>query len=240
MHDKQNNVEARLEANIETLNSKIPILKIIAYGNDCTLEDSKSVSSLQELQNQTTNSYYSSGKDFYVKLVPENLSSQITPNSGYSATGYQTSKRFLIRCSNKPIEKRVIGNIESVMRNPSTTVVNGWACNFTHFSQIQVKLYAALRSQNQTIPLTNPSPVLLGTTTSNLSPDPRVTMLCGNMSSIGKKFTFTINNQQLQHLNNHYFYVEGISNSGGQNVFIDQSGFFPVKNIVKPPYQDPY
>ena len=64
-------------------------------------------------------------------------------------------------------------------------------------------------------------------------------MLCGKMNSSGKKFSFTIKNAQLQNLKNHFFYVEGISNSNSTHSFIQQSGVFSVKKFLIGTPQDP-
>lgn len=233
-YNLQINAEARLEANSEVIkNAKFPIIKIVAYGNNCQLENATSVNSLAELKTQTTTAYFSNGENFYVKLVPSIIFPFITHNNLFQATGFSTPMRHLISCSRGYLAKDIRGEIETVTRGLTTTTVQGWACNFTHYLPINVKLYAGLKNPNSTIPKGgNLSPLLLATAVSNLTPDPKVSMLCGKLSGNGKKFKLTVKNENLKKLSNHYFFVEGISNSGGNNKFIDKSGSFPVKPFI--------
>lgn len=226
------NAEARLEANSELQHSKSPLIKIIAYGNNCQLEDATAVGSVEELKKQLSTSYYSKGENFYVKLVPSVLFQWITPHETQKATGYSTPKRHLITCARGFINREIRGMIESVTRGISSTTIKGWACNFTSDLAIDVKLYTGLRNGSSTTPKGGYlSPLLLSTSKSNLTPDPQVSILCGSLGGYGKRFSFTVNNQRLNNIPNHYFFVEGISNTGGNKKFIDKSGYYPVMTI---------
>ncbi len=227
-----------MDANSEILNPIQPVIKITAYGKNCKLHDgAQQVASLAMLKNQTTTSYYSSDEEFYVKLVPKNWWEFITQNPLTQATAMTTMHtRHGISCDVGYLPKKVKGKIERVLKTVNTTEVSGWACNFTHQTPIKVKLYA----YGPILPISN-SPAkaarrtingytFIREITSNLSSPATQAFHCGRMANPSYNFNFSISNLELDKFNSHTFYVQGVSNTGGQNIYLEDSGRFSVKH----------
>lgn len=233
--DRANNDSPTLDANFEYSITNSPVVKIVAYGNNCKLEDGAiQVNSLAALKLQTATSYYSQGKDFYVRLIAKNKWSPITTNPSVIANAYTTMPtRYLMKCDNGYLAKEVLGNIDNVTKNATTTTITGWACNYTHATSITVKLYAygppiIARSNNIPGPLAINNFTYLKEGTSNIASDPKVAFNCGKLSSAGRGFSFTIPNADLARFTNHKFYVKAMSNTGGADQYITNSGKFYV------------
>jgi hypothetical protein len=228
IEDRSYSAYAKMDANTEISNPQMPIVKIIAYGNNCRLgEDAIRVNSVIELKNQNRTAYFSSGDQFYVKIVPVDRWMMIEDSPLVTATSTATNKRYTIYCDNSVVKTYVKGKIEKVQRTNTTTTISGWACNFTRAAAIKVQLFA----HNPKSPLGSNRKNnfhLIKEVTSNKVSDGKILMECGKVTSIGKRFEFTIPNAELRNFTNHKFYVRGISNTQGANVFIDGSGRFDV------------
>jgi hypothetical protein len=227
-----------LDANTEKTNPIIPVVKIVAYGKNCRLGlDAVQVNSLAALYAQNRTSYYTLGEDFYVRIIPVERWFPISDDPRVVATSNGTKDRYPITCDQGYLPKVVKGEIETVTRTATTTTISGWACNYTHNSAIQVKVYAQkkftmspLLKQKTIEPM-----IFLAQGNSNQSSDAKIAVKCGFMTSAGRKFSITLNNSDLQTYNNHTFYVQGISNSGGQNMFLINSGkhnVLPLKPVL--------
>lgn len=229
IEDRSYSAHAKMDANTEISNPQMPIVKIVAYGNNCRLgEDAIKVNSVNELKNQNRTAYYSSGDQFFVKIVPVDRWMMIEDSPLVTATSTATNKRYTIYCDNSVVKTYVKGKIEKVQRTNSTTTITGWTCNFAKSAAIKARLYAhnpisALGSSRKN------NFHLIKEVYSNKVSDSKILMECGKVTSIGKRFEFTIPNAELRNFTNHKFYVMGISDTNGANVFIDGSGKYDVR-----------
>ncbi|MCO4793523.1 MAG: hypothetical protein KC493_07420 [Bacteriovoracaceae bacterium] len=226
---------AKLDANTESTNPVIPIVKILAYGNNCHLGlDAIESNSLAELRNQTTTSWYSRDDHFYVRVIPKDTWKMITIDPETSARDLRTIGRYPITCDNTSVTKRIVGKIEQVSYGQSTTTLTGFACNYTDNSSISVKLYAygppllATGTTSTRIATSYKTHTFLAQSSSNLSSSEEIAFKCGKISTGGRSFSLTLNNSDLQRYTQHKFTVKGISNSGGANSFISNSYLYDV------------
>jgi hypothetical protein len=228
-----------VDSNYETQNAVAPVVKIVAFGNNCRLNNGAvQVSSLAQLKMQTVTSYFTQGKDFYVRLIPANRWGSITNSPLVAATAYTTMPvRHGVTCDTGALSKEVLGNIKSVHKGATNTTVRGWACNYTHQAAIKVKLYAYGRAlpveqvkgkTRQLSSLSFNTHTYIAEMNSNQSSDEKTAFSCGKLTTAGRAFTFTIPNSTLAKFTDHKFYVKGISNTGGADVFISGSGNFKV------------
>lgn len=240
--DRQIGATARLNSNTESVTPHIPVVQIKAYGNNCRLIDGAiEATSLSDLKSKNETAYYSDGEDFYVKVVPINKWFPISDSPLVTAFALRTDHRYGIKCDDGYLPKRVIGKIEGVSRGKSHTTVRGYACNYTHSSPVKVKVYAhGDLLPAKAAPSTHRTPssriyrpkgyTYISEGWSNNSPDPKVSVKCGYMTSSGRRFSITIPNTQLDKFNKgHKFAVKGISNTGGQDKFIKNSNRFYIK-----------
>lgn len=224
------NFSPALDSNYEIGNANPPVVKIVAYGNNCRLEDGAiQVQSLAALKLQTVTSYFTQGKDFYVRLIPKNKWAVIADSPLVTATAYTTMPtRHRMRCDNGALPYEVLGNINSVIKGATNTVINGWACNFTHASAIKVKLYAIgpaiATRQVASAPININTVTFLGEMMSTQASDANVAFKCGKLTPNGRAFSFSIPNSTLAPFTNHKIYVKGISNTGGADIYINGSG----------------
>lgn len=240
-----------MDANTESMNPNQPVIKIVGYGNNCRLKmnngqiyQANSVSDLR-MQNQTA--YYSNGADFYVKLVPTVQWGPITIDPIVQATALATltsDQRYPVECDPGYLDPAVIGKIQTVSYGADYTTVSGWACNFSKENSIQVKLYAwgpAIATQQNARQSKGALPVKyanvythIADEYSNQDPDGELAFKCGKMSTKGRKFTFVIPNGDLEEFGGkHKFAVKGISNSGGDDAWIERSKYYYVKRPIK-------
>lgn len=233
--DRAYNVKPTFDSNFETRNVNVPVVKMVAYGNNCKLEDGAiQVTSLNALKAQTATSYFTQGKDFYVRVFPHNKWTPIKTDPQVIADAYTSMPtRFHLKCDPGFLAKEVLGNISSVAKGSTQTTINGWACNYTHATSIKVKLYVvgpaitqrSISSSGLPTPSMN-TVTYLGETNANLSSDPKVAFDCGKLSASGRNFTFTVPNIDLSPYTNHKIYVKAISNTGGADMYIKGSGNF--------------
>lgn len=240
----------KVDSNTESENPIIPIVKIVAYGNNCRLEDGAiEVNSIQDLFQQTETSYFTDGEDFYVRVIPVERWKMIVDDPRVQATALATNKRYNITCDEGFLPKRIVGKITNVDYGATETTISGWACNYTHSSAIRVKVYAygpAIAQREEitrgyhTRGVTRPvhSFTLLDEAWSNQASDPKTAINCGYMSKNGRKFSISIPNEDLASYTNHKFYVKGISNSGDQDMFIQRSGVYRVQGGTIGPIGD--
>ena len=158
----------------------------------------------------------------------------ITVDPETSARDLRTIGRYPITCDNTPISKKIIGKIERVIYGRSTTTIKGFACNYTHNSPINIKVYAygpPLRiddPQSSLRGISYKTHSFLTQATSNQTSDEDIAFRCGKISTSGRRFSVTLNNSDLLRYNQHKFTVKGISNSGGTDSFIDSSYRYDV------------
>jgi len=232
---------ARLEANAEVENAQIPIVEIVAYGRNCQLGDGAvEVSSLIALRNQEVSSYYSRGEKFYVKVVPEERWRMLGDDPQIRATAYSTATRLPITCDQNmlgdkafgvPVRKRVIGHVDNIKRETTTTTVSGWACNYSHDQSIHVKVFAHkkyFKAKSPKKKVLATAPILLGEGYSFRDKNEALGMKCGALFGAGRKFEIVLQNTDLSSLKDYKFYVQGISNSGGSNRYLKGSGVHDV------------
>jgi hypothetical protein len=220
---RSRNAKMNMRINSESLNFSFPIIKINGFGKNCALKDgANKVNQLSQLYTQASTSYYSSGSEFYVRLLPTHKWQMISIGPQSQADAYATydNKTFEVECDAGELEKTIKGEITSVVHNKTHTIVSGWACNYTVASPVQVKLLVKNKKNNA---LTQISQI-----SSNNSPDPSITMKCGRLSSVGRKFSFSIPKANLANYKNHTFLAEGISNTGGANLYLVNSDLHSV------------
>jgi len=234
--DVDKGVTPQVEANSESENPFSPVVKFIAYGKNCRLgDDAVEVNSVQELYTQNHTAYYTDGEDFYMRLLPNERWRMFSDAQFIQATANATNNRFPIVCDDEPIAKRIVGDIDSVIRTSNTTTVSGYACNYTHPSSIRVKLYAVGpqiyvtkgKDMNKTTQ-TNQYYYELSDVYSGQVSDENTAFKCGSVKTSGRRFTFSIPNEDLSPYGQHKFYVKGMSNSTNRDRFISGSGKYPV------------
>lgn len=245
--DRSISAIARVDANSESETPIIPMVQIVAYGNNCRLEDGAiRATSKADLLSKNSTSYYSNGEEFYVRVVPKEKWGPISDDPVVQATALANNNRFSIKCDEGYLPKRIKGAIEKVERTANTTTISGWACNYTHRYGIQVKVYAggpAPRSEDgislkkKSIPYTQMTEVAQGF--SNKTPDTEVSFKCGYPTGYGLHFKITMNNSNLINFTNHKFYVKGLSNTGGADLMILNSGTYSVlpRKIISSPIE---
>lgn len=226
---------ARVDANTESETPIIPMVQIVAYGNNCRLEDGAvEATSKADLLTKTVTSYYSNGEEFYVRVIPFERWGPIVDDPVVQATAFASNDRYGIKCDEGYLPKRIKGSIVSITRDSNTTTISGWACNYTKNSSVQVKVFAggppirqpAQKRSTGTPPYTQLTQISQGY--SNQTPSADISMKCGYMSGSGRQFNITMNNSDLASYTNHKFYVKGISNSGGADLMILNSGKYRV------------
>lgn len=240
--DRQIGATARLDSNTESSSPNIPLVKIVAYGNNCRLLDgAEQATSISDLKSKTVTSYYSDGEDFYVRIIPINRWFPISDSPLVTAHALRTDSRYGIECDEGYLPKRIEGKIENISRGRENTTIKGYACNYTHYSAVKVKVYAygdllpvkAEPSTHRTPSSTIYRPkgyTYISEGWSNKNPDPKVSIKCGYMTGSGRRFSITIPNTELDKFNKvHKFAVKGISNTGGQDKFIKNSNRFYIK-----------
>jgi hypothetical protein len=228
--DRILNANTTIDANHEQNSPNSPIVKIVAYGNNCSLydldhpeNDALKVPKLDDLSRMTKTSYYSQGEDFYVRIIPNHKWEPLANSQLVTATAYTTMPiRYRIKCDDGLVTKKVVGKITQVSREHHTTTVKGWACNYSHSAGIKVKLYAYGKQPGTTSPRDVYIPI--GEMWSNQSSNEEVAFHCGKFSTQGRAFSFSLSNADLSQFTNHRFYVKGISNTGGEDQYIDGSG----------------
>jgi hypothetical protein len=222
-----------MRINSEFTNINFPVIKIASFGKNCTLGNGAvQRTSLDSLKSSSVTAYFTQGEDFYVKLLPTtNYFKDLDIEHRAKLFITHNNDSFKITCDPQPLEKKIIGEITSVTRLAKTTKIAGWGCNYTHTSPVQVRLFARSLSHKNVR-------TQIAQMNSNQLPDSEMSKKCGVLSSTGRKFTFNISNQQLQNFTNHVFEVEGISNTGGQNLLLTNSGLHKVlqSNAQTPSY----
>jgi len=248
--DRLIGANAKIDANTESVNPIIPMVQIVAYGNNCKLGlGAIEATSKADLLSKTETAYYTSGEEFFVRVVPIDRWNKISDDPVVQATALRSPGRYPITCDAGYLTKKIKGEIESVSRATDTTTISGWACNYTQSSSIQVKVYAIERRRHiattrlnkgltkpkppVAVPVTDPSLITSGY--SNQTPDAKISMNCGYMSGSGRRFSITMQNSDLDIYPDHKFHVKGISNSGGASIFIQNSGKYSVvQRRIKP------
>lgn len=237
--DRSIGAVARMDANTEVLNPVQPVIKVVAYGNNCKLNDgAHEVNSIQDLFQANETSYYTDGEDFYVRIIPVERWKMIVDDPIVQATSLATNKRYGIECDPGYLPKRVIGKITNVNYGATTTTVQGWACNYTHASSIKVELSAfgpatakpgEFEERSAHTSHIYNTHTFISDTWSSQPSGANEAFACGYMGQNGRRFTFSIPNTELSQFTNHKFYVKGISNSsGGADMFIQRSGLYSV------------
>ena len=233
--DQAIGAQTKLDANTESTAPIAPIVKIIAYGNNCSLGlDAIEVQSKNDLLSATETSFYSRGEEFYVRVIPKDTWQMITVSNQTMARDLRTIGRYPISCDTTPIQKRVLGKIERVSRTPTSTNIKGFACNYTESAPIQVRLYAygppVLTSEpesiTRSIPVNTYTPI--GFATANQASAEDIAFKCGKLTTGGRAFDITLSNTELTQFSNHTFAVKGLSNSGGEDVFLTNSNRYDV------------
>ena len=222
-YDNQIGTTAKIEANSESENPISPIIKIVAYGYNCELDDDAiRVNSIGALYSATHTSYYSNEEDFYVRLIPHERWRMYSDTPYIQSTANATNYRYKISCDPEPIEKEVKGRITNVSKTRDNLIIEGWACNFTQASSINTKLYIGN------------SPALRGFyyIDQDYASDPsneKIGIECGSARSNGRRFKYIISNQVAEQYGvKQKIYVKGISNSGGTDKYLKGSGQWNV------------
>lgn len=231
--DRSLNVRARVELSTEKLNPKLPIFKIVAYGNNCKLEgkDAQKVSGIMDLYSANVTSYFSKDEEFFIKLVPKSSWEMITEDPRVRATALATNFRYDIDCDRGYLKKKVVGKIDKVSFDKKFTTISGWACNFTHNQAINVQLYAG-SSRNFISKLSRGSQLtLISQMLSDTKPDTKVSVACGLFNAAGRRFEFKIENKNLDKFKGQHFYVKGLSKTSEKDIFIENSGKFSVSPV---------
>jgi hypothetical protein len=231
--DRSLQANAHIDVNYEVQNPNSPVVKIIAYGNNCRLEDGAiQATSLAHLKLQTQTSYFTQGPDFYVRVIPKTKWDAMDMSTISQATAFTTMPiRHRIVCDPGYLNKIVKGNIDKVVRGKTQTTITGWACNFTHAASIKVKLFAYGRS------VTDPTDprsffTYIKEVNSNLASDPSVAFKCGKLSTTGRNFSFTLTNSEITKYPDHKIFVQAISNTGGNHDYIDGSGVYSIQRKI--------
>ncbi len=238
--DKQYGTKAHMDANHENFAPVSPIVKIVAYGTNCKLEEGAiQVPNIASLKRATSTAYYTNGSDFYVRIIPRSPWDTITGGLNSLATAYTTMPvRHGISCDNASLAPLVLGSITSVSRDQQNTTIKGWACSLRKNVTTKVKLYAY--GKNIYNPAdSNNTHLFIKQVMANQESHPDLALKCGVLSKNGRNFSFSIPNVDLARFNNHRIYVEGIAVSGGTNQYLENSGRYPVVPLIihSPPKQ---
>jgi hypothetical protein len=212
-------------------NATVPVTKMIAQGNNCVLahKDNNppalSVNSLSALKNATETAYYTSGEDFYFRIIPNQLS---WFHSGQTSDQYisYNSYPYTVQCAGDVVPK-VKGKISSITYSGQypnrTAVIKGWACHFSQNTKINVTLSVNAANSAES------SAVIFGTVIADLLPSAHVAFDCGVQGSSpqtkGYQFEFALPSSFLNQQNGKRIFVKGISAlSGINNSFLEGSG----------------
>jgi hypothetical protein len=219
--------------NSEIPTAAVPLTKLIAQGKNCRLvskfpgrPEALSVDSVQALRSSTVSAYYSSGEDFYVRLIP-NLCA-FNQNSNGSARSYK-SDQYFVECDEQ-VDNGVKGRIEEVtsvgMGTNRSLQIRGWACHFNRGFKISTQLgFAPLPGPT----LSRWTPVL--TTQANQISDPDVSFRCGT-GATGFGFQFTLSAAEMERYAGRKILVKGISSIPGQSdAFLERSDRFTVPSV---------
>jgi hypothetical protein len=222
-YDKDIGTTARIEANTESENPVQPVLQIVAYGYNCELnDDAIRVNSIQELFSSNQTSYYSNGERFYVRLIPHERWRMYSDNPYIQSTANATNFRYSITCDDRAIDKVIKGKITNVTKTRDNTIIEGWACNYTHSSSINTKLYIGDSIHSRSFNF-------IGQEYANDDPDVKIGVECGSVRSTGRKFRYVVDNTTIEQYGvKKKIFIEGVSNSGGTDKFIIGSGKWNV------------
>ncbi len=207
------------------------IVKIKNYGSNCSLSGATRVSSLAELAQASSTSYYSNESSFFIKMKADRLHEIIIPNSGRMTPYYGMS---YLNCSGgysaatdrinhdssttTPIGGTAKGIIGEVNANG---VVSGWACLTGQSAPIALHVYVGASAAN--------GGTFAGGGSANIPSEPAVGQACSDPSNSPHRFSIQITTAGNA---GKKVYVHAIDNA--TNPTIDQSGVFVVPNVTAP------
>lgn len=203
------------------------VIRLKGYGNNCKLVNSAvpdfilRKSTVNALRQSPTSGYHSNGNQFYFKVVPTKQFLHIQSHPDQQAKAYSVDKgdRFRIECDGSPLTPRVIGRIDNVISNETTTTIRGWACNKFLPGSTTVQLF--LGGPN------NENGVHVASRISEQSAEAAVNFQCENLGLQGGRFQFIISNAQLNQHNGKYIHIKGLSLVPSQpHRFLNRSGVF--------------
>ncbi len=206
--------KGRIQTNVEKINQHSPIVEIVSYGNNCSLENALKVNSYESLLLSQENSFYTEGEKFFVKLIGKEklgpITDSISIGSAYSSGDYN------IICDDEPIKKSVIGEIESVEYLADETIVSGWACNKRSSNSIDVALYAVSKSKPAKSHFLKQVPT-------DLPSDPSIVFKCGFYGNSPKRFRAVLPKSEFSQYSDHKISVLGQSISSEPNKEVEGS-----------------
>lgn len=212
---------AVMSFNAEKETFKGPIVKILSYGKNCRLENGaeniidavpEKVASVAALKEATQTSYVSIGNDLYVKIFTTQKNGNISDDSVFFAKARRHGGNYRITCDDEEIDKVVKGVVENIEKTDSHTIVTGWACNERVTSSIKVVLYV-VDNQNEVTKV-------ISEVQSNEASEPEIAMKCGSLTDNGRRYTFSIPNEELIGLEGGSFKVRGISQTDEPSRFL--------------------
>ncbi len=204
-----------------------PVFKITGQGSNCSLTDTKdgssipSAPSLIALRSATTTTYFADKNDIYFRLVPKERHWTIRENNGNQGSAMRLiSPRVKVSCAG-PKNPYITGYLDSVVKNKidGSVKIKGWACNQTVTAPVQVMLNVLGLSIKQVRILTQ-----LTTVSSNLASEAAVNFQCASTTTQGYRFEAIIPAAIAQQHAGKKVLAVGISNSGGQNGALFNSG----------------
>ena len=119
----------------------------------------------------------------------------------------------------------VTGYLDSVIKNKldGSVKIKGWACNQAHSNQVDVNLGVLGLAIRQA-----PSVTQLTTVRANLISEAAVNFACANPNTSGYRFEATISASVAQQHVGKKVIAVGVSNNGGQNKPLFNSGSFSM------------
>jgi len=215
----------------ESTRPNTPVIKLVGQGGNCYLKNKQndtnypSVSSLNSLKSANTTSYFADKNDLYFRLVPKNRHWTIRENNGNQGSAMRlVSDSVQVNCSGSKVPY-ITGYLDSVVKNKvdGSVKIKGWACNQTITAPVQVMLNV-LGFSSKKIPVATQ----LTTVSSNLASEAAVNFQCASTTTQGYRFEAIIPAAIAQQHTGKKVLAVGISNSGGQNGALFNSGSFSM------------
>lgn len=214
----------------EKLDVAIPVTKIVSQGRQCSLSPANPVASLEALRKSTVTSFFTSGNDLYIRILPDRPFQFITKNPHGSAQGF-TSAQYVITCPETSTPK-ITGNVESAkldtVTNDSPVSIEGWACNFSKDEQIAVHLY-----------LDGPAGKgkMIANGVANRPSEAGVAFACGVPNTTAFRYKISVPASVAKSYAGKEVHVHGLSTTGGSNFALNGSGkvkmpAYPIPKVI--------
>jgi hypothetical protein len=215
----------------EPTQTNTSVIKLVGQGQNCVLKNKQNLetlplaNSLSSLRSATTSSYFAEKNDIYFKLIPKDRHWTIRENNGNQGSAMRLSSIGVqVSCSGTKAPY-VLGYLDSVTKNKTdgSVKMKGWACNQTVLNQVQVNLSVFSSNFKQAPTITS-----LAKVTSNLASEAAVNFACANPTNTGYRFEAIIPPSVANLHSGKKVIAVGISNNGGSNKSLFNSGSFTM------------